>query len=68
MIISQKLAARLVKEGKAGNKMFVWASGVNHDLTQPEYVAIVRYDIQRIDHYKPTEADLQCWIDDEELV
>lgn len=63
MLISQKKALGLIKDGKAGNKSFVWPAGVNHELTQPQHVAIDRFDLQRVDHYPPTKQDLQNWID-----
>jgi len=66
MLISKKNAISLIKDGKAGNKTFVWQHGVNHELTQPQYVAIDRYDLQRVDHYTPTKQDIKNWIDDKD--
>lgn len=63
MLITQKKALSLIDAGKAGNKSFVWSNGVDHTLTQPESIAIERYDMQRVDHYPPSDDDLQNWID-----
>lgn len=61
MYLTQKVALSLTRMGKAGNKSFVWPAGVNHDLTQPQWVAIDRYDLHRVDHYPPTLQDLRDW-------
>lgn len=67
MLIQREEALILIDAGKAGNKSFVWPDSVDHDLTQPEYVAIDRYDIQRVDHYAPSVEDLEIWVKCEDL-
>ena len=47
MIISKKYALRLMKESKAGNVV-----ELKPDDQGRIYVAIDRYDLQRIDHYE----------------
>ena len=61
MKISQKEAITLLESGKAGNKSFVWSDGVDHELTEPDFIAIDRFDLQRVDHYPPTDDDIDNW-------
>jgi hypothetical protein len=63
MIITQETAKKLIEKGSAGNKQFVWGNGADHEMQEPEYVAIDRYDLQRVDHYPPTDQDLRNWAD-----
>lgn len=44
MIISRKYAIKLIKSGKAKRDGIVTSNSLN-------YVIIIRYDLQRIDHY-----------------
>ena len=47
MKISQKEAITLLESGKAGNKSFAWSDGVDHELTEPDFIAIDRFDAIR---------------------
>ena len=62
MIISAKQGRKLISEGVAGNAGFVWGDGVDHNLTQPEFVAIDRFDLQRTDHFKIDSIGIEQWI------
>ena len=61
MKISQKEAITLLESGKAGNKSFVWSTPSDHELTEPDFIVIDRFDLQRVDHYSPTDDDIDNW-------
>jgi hypothetical protein len=61
MIIKAKTARQLIAAGKAGNASFVWDDGVDHQLTQPKFVSIDRYDLQRTDHFEADEIAISEW-------
>ena len=52
MIITRKYAMSLIKAGKARIE-----SATIDEFGEPEYVIVVRYDVQRDDHYRYTLAD-----------
>ncbi len=61
MLINAKTARKLIAAGKAINPQFVWDDGVDHQLTQPKFVAIDRHDIQRVDHFEIDNIALNEW-------
>lgn len=62
MIIAAKTARKLIAAGKAGNASFVWGDGVDHQLTQPEYVSIDRFDLSRTDRYEVDRLAIREWV------
>lgn len=55
MIIARGLAKDLIRTGVAGGEMLLKPG----QWTGKTYVAITRYDLQRVDHYEPSAKDLE---------
>ena len=54
-LIARSTAQRLIRQGKAAEDCIVRPD----PSSDRRFVAITRYDVQRIDHYAATDADVE---------
>ena len=58
MILSREYLRKLIRAGKAGyTGSKSYDSQVSHN--ESVYIAVDRYDLQRVDHFVSEESDLQ---------